>query len=96
MYFSFDTPVNATGNYCGRAVFSDLHVSGDPNAASAMDLPNALNGAQTMPSSTAMPPPGGCAAGALSPQEMVLEFMLFDLSSCVIADSMPPPTKLVY
>jgi hypothetical protein len=38
MYFSFDTPVNAAVDpktglpaYCGRAVFSDLHVNGNPN-----------------------------------------------------------------
>jgi hypothetical protein len=80
MYFSFDTPVNAPvgsngqPQYCGRAVFSDLHVAGDP---STMDNP---------------PPPGGCASGDLSPQEKALEFMLFDLSSCVIPDTMAPPS----
>jgi hypothetical protein len=80
MYFSFDTPVNAPPapdggppNYCGRAVFSDLHVSGDP---ATMDTP---------------PAPGGCSTNDLSPQEKALEFMLFDLSSCVISDQMPPP-----
>ena len=68
MYFSFDTPVNAsvdpsTGQpkYCGRAVFSDLHVDGNPNTN---DNP---------------PPPAGCDSGDLSPQEKALEFMLFDL-----------------
>jgi hypothetical protein len=79
MYFSFDTPVNAPpgpdGNpqYCGRAVFSDLHVAGDPKT---MDM---------------APPPGGCQNADLSPQEKALEFMLFDLSSCVIPDTIPPP-----
>jgi hypothetical protein len=77
MYFSFDTPIGAMAGpdgtipYCGRAVFSDLHVGGA--------------------SSDSQDPPGGCTAGDLSPQEMALEFMLFDLSSCVISDTTPPP-----
>jgi hypothetical protein len=91
MYFSFDTPVNApippggtTPAYCGRAVFSDLHVAGDP----------ATNDSS--------PPPNGCDNTDLSPQEKALEFMLFDLSSCVIPDTVtvegdaglpPPPPK---
>jgi hypothetical protein len=77
MYLSFDTPVNApltdggTPAYCGRAVFSDLHVGSNSH-----DNP---------------PPPAGCTNADLSPQEKALEFMLFDLSSCVIPDTMPPP-----
>jgi hypothetical protein len=78
MYFSFDTPVNAPPSpdggppdYCGRAVFSDLHVGS-----------NSKDG--TMP-------PGTCRGGALSPQEKALEFMLFDLSSCVSSDQIIPP-----
>ncbi len=81
MYFSFDTPVmtsppppDSTGpTYCGRAVFSDLHVDGDPST------------------SDMSPPPGGCDNTDLSPQEKALEFMIFDLSGCVIPDTMPPP-----
>ena len=82
-YLSFDTPVNAptpadggAPQYCGRAVFADIHVQSDPNGASSADM---------------NPPPVACAAGALSPQERALEFMLFDLSSCVIADRVAPP-----
>jgi hypothetical protein len=77
MYFSFDTPVTNSvvvdqAQYCGRAVFSDLHVSGNP---STMDT---------------SPPPSGCVKVDLSPQEKALEFMLFDLSSCVIPDTVAP------
>jgi hypothetical protein len=81
MYFSFDTPVNApkqadggSPNYCGRAVFSDLHVAGNP-------LTN---------DNSHVAPPGSCADVDLSPQEKALEFMLFDLSSCVTSDDQVP------
>jgi hypothetical protein len=92
MYFSFDTPVNQnpmTGpdpsgmSYCGRAVFSDLHVAGNPTTMDTTNTPS-LFGAG------GQPPPGGCANVDLSPQEKALEFMLFDLSSCVIPDTIPP------
>jgi hypothetical protein len=84
MYFSFDTPVGGIKSdggtesgptYCGRAVFSDLHVAGNPVTTDTMS------------------PPGGCYTGDLSPQEKALEFMLFDLSSCVIPDTTPPSTS---
>jgi len=82
MHFSFDTPVNAaippggtTPAYCGRAAFSDLHVGGNPLTNDA----------------ASSPPPARCSTGNLSPQEMALEFMLFDLSACVAADTASPP-----
>ena len=36
--------------------------------------------------------PAECAAGPMTPQEKLLEFMLFDLTSCVTPDVPPPPT----
>jgi hypothetical protein len=63
--------LNATtpipGGQCGRAVLSDIHVSA---GAAGSDKP-------------AMPFPSGCITTDLSPQEKVIEFMLFDIAACV-------------
>jgi hypothetical protein len=83
-YFSFNTPVGAVAPpdggappYCGRVVYSGLHVG-----AAASD---STGGSQVPSSSNCNPGPG-----QLSPQEKVLEFMLFDLSACVTPDKAPP------
>jgi hypothetical protein len=94
MYFSFDTPIGGVElpdgggtTYCGRAVFSDLHVTGELNEAGMPeDSTNQGVGGQA--------PPAGCGAGDLTPQEKALEFMLFDLSACVVADTQAPPTMV--
>jgi hypothetical protein len=84
-YFSWDMPFNAPVNdagvpqYCGRVVFSDLHVSGS-NGFGGIDY---ANGNNTVP--------GGCANTAtLQPDEDALEFILFDLSSCIVPIGYPP------
>jgi hypothetical protein len=86
-YLSFNTPVDAglddAGEpaYCGRVVYSDLHVG-----AASGDYGGLGSGGIV---------PSGCANNPLSPQEKALEFMLFDLSSCVTPDTgsgqQPPP-----
>jgi hypothetical protein len=78
-HFSFDAPVGAPPaadggppQYCGRAMFSEVHAAGDP----------AVTDTTT--------PPGGCATADLPPQQKAIEFMLFDLSGCVLPDDQSP------
>ncbi|HEY3452583.1 MAG TPA: hypothetical protein VGK67_39935 [Myxococcales bacterium] len=82
-YLSFNTPVEYTAtqpaNQCGRFVFSDIHVSsGD------------VSGYKSGNQSVAYAFPDECKTTTLSAQEKALEFMLFDLSSRVCDDTVPP------
>jgi hypothetical protein len=68
LHFTFNTPVGAASSaQCGRVVFSDWHAQ--------------------QPTATAWPNvstfPAECPAGAWTAQQTILEFMLFDLASCV-------------
>ena len=92
-YFSFNTPVDAKATtdggappYCGRVVFTGLHVG-----AAAMDTTTnpTTNDYQLPTATTCSPTPGN-----LSPQEKILEFMLFDLSACVVSDTIAPPPPI--
>jgi hypothetical protein len=85
-YFSWDMPFNpplddaGVPEYCGRVVYSDMHVSGSANDYGGI-------GAGTVPT--------GCDhAAALSADEDAIEFILFDLSSCITPigfTPQPPP-----
>jgi hypothetical protein len=77
-YMSIDAPIggipgqmtSAGGpQYCGKAVFTDIHTSGSPQG----DIPST------------------CASAPMTPQQKALEFLFFDLSACVQADTAPPP-----
>jgi hypothetical protein len=77
--FTFDTPLGVSPDkQCGRIAYSDMHVG-----AASGDYGGFGNKIT----------PSGCATGDLSPQEKALEFILFDLSSCVTPNNMPqqPP-----
>ena len=82
-YLTFNAPTTAApAAQCGRFVFTGLHV------ASAL-----VTGADA--DSKDKPFPSGCViARDLSAPEKALEFMIFDLTSCLIPDSAipaPPP-----
>ena len=85
-YFSFDTPVGSGAEACGRVVYSDLHVSGGKGAQGNPAVPPDYE-------STLASVPEGCASHPLTPQEKALEFMIFDLSSCLtpVGETPMPP-----
>jgi hypothetical protein len=75
LYLSFNTPTaKPPKDQCGRAVFSDVHLSG---SFSATQFPNY------------------CTSNGHDVDEQALEFLFFDLSSCVQDDKstpiQPPP-----
>jgi hypothetical protein len=77
--FSVDVPRSAAPGTCGRIVYSDLHGSGPPGQLGpgdvAADYPDAGPGGGIVPD--------GCSTRALTAQESVLEYMVFELSSCL-------------
>ncbi len=85
-YFSFDTPLGVSAaEQCGRVVYSDLHVSG---GAGSQDEPGIMPDYPNFTSGGIVP--DGCDMHDLTPQEKALEFMIFDLSSCLTPIGTPP------
>ena len=76
-HMTFNTPINAGVNDAGQSLACGKVVYSDFHVSSA-----ALSTATTFPQS--------CLTGALSNQEKALEFMIFDLSSCIQNDTAPP------
>ena len=78
MHYTFDTPVgNTPATQCGRALFDDFHVENAGN-----------NTGITFPAECLV----NGALPAMTPQEKMLEFMIFDLGSCITPTVFTPPT----
>jgi hypothetical protein len=77
-YLSFNTPLTVADDMkCGRVVYTDLHVSNASDMGTPGDNPGE-------------PFPSHCADRELTPQEKAVVFMLFDLSSCIQDEDIPP------
>jgi hypothetical protein len=86
-YFSFDTPIGSGPEACGRVVYSDLHVSGGKGAQDNSMIPPDYAGGLAFV-------PDGCSSHPLTAQEKALEFMIFDLSSCLTPVGATPTPPL--
>jgi len=88
-YLSFNTPVEAAeANQCGRVVFTDVHV-----ANTVVDTSGNVILSMSDVSHPDIPFPNGCQASPdMTAQEKALEFMFFDLSSCVQVETGTPTT----
>ena len=84
-YLSFNTPVGTPeAMQCGKAVFTDIHIKTIASAAPGGD-----------DSDPSKPFPMGCKTNNMSPQAKALEFLFFDLSSCLQPDTSIPVPPLV-
>ena len=77
MQFVFDAPVGQVGGQCGRVLFNEYHVEAPPNNSS--------------PKGVAFPME--CSPGAMSAQEKLLEYSLFELTSDGTAADLEPKTR---
>jgi hypothetical protein len=83
IHFTFNTPVGAAAaNQCGRMVYSDWHANTLGFSGNYPSCPYNLPKAAPYYSHN-MTFPSECDNNPMTPQEAILEFMLFDLTACV-------------
>jgi hypothetical protein len=83
IHFTFNAPVGgAAASQCGRVVYSDWHADDLGFAGDYPDCPYTYS--TTAPYlSHGLTFPSECDSNPMTPQEAILEFMLFDLTACV-------------
>jgi hypothetical protein len=83
IHFTFNTPVGAaSASQCGRAVYSDWHADTLGFSGNYPSCPYQLTKAAPY-YSHGLTFPAECDTNPMTPQEAILEFMLFDLTACV-------------
>jgi len=86
-YLSFNTPVGTPEDMqCGKVVFTDIHIQ------KSISVGGVTTGGDD--SDPDKPFPSGCKTNMMSPQAKALEFLFFDLTSCVeppTTNPQPPP-----
>ncbi len=87
LHYTFDTPLGGT-SACGHAIYSDFHV----NTGGSGSGGNGCGAGSSTAGSTATFPNECGGNSAMTSQERVLEFMIWDLSSCA-STSGPTCTK---
>jgi hypothetical protein len=78
LHYTFDTPVGQASQ-CGHAIFSDFHVTNQGNTALF-----------TFPADSATE----CGSSPMTAQEKILEYMIWDLASCVVTPPQPTCSPL--
>jgi hypothetical protein len=86
-YLSFNTPVGTPeAMQCGKAVFTDIHIKQSVST---------ISGAGGDDSDPGKPFPSGCKTNMMTPQAKALEFLFFDLTSCVEPPTTTPVPPIV-
>jgi hypothetical protein len=99
LHYTFNTPLDPNSLACGRALFSDFHVNASSNGGGGGTTCMSDSDCGAGQTCTILLPglPGLCAGrggngntfptecdgNPMTPQEKALEFMMFDLASCV-------------
>ncbi|WP_394828361.1 hypothetical protein [Pendulispora albinea] len=97
-FMSYNAPIGAADDkICGRAIFTDMHVSAGVPRGTPRDIVGE-QGTQFPAGCKGYDPkdPEAVRKADLTPQEKALEFMLFDLASCVSSDDKPPPPPVIH